>query len=409
MMSGSAEPARTLRTASPQEVGMSGPRLSELSSLLQEWVDKEDARTQAIEVLVARRGGIVFHEAFGRLTPAADSPKTPLRTIFRLASITKVLTATALMTLVDDGRVGLNRPVVEYVPEFKGEGKATVLVRHLLTHTSGLNEPEVEKFAHEHLADPVTPPPDSTIHPLIHRWYSLRYGAPLWKPPGTEMSYADFNFELAGEIVRRVSGMALDRFAESRIFRPLGMMDTHYCRADVPPERLVQRPPDPEDPAMPADPVMDEIGKVLGKERVFLASGLAASTAPDMAVLGQMFLNKGRYGSTRVLSPASVAAMTRNQIPGVKATFLEQYFPEASWGLGWSVHGSKTGLTGGLQSPSSFEHWGAGGPYIWVDPELDLIGVYFASIPNLPDISEENKFWRNDLFTDAVTAAVEDP
>jgi CubicO group peptidase (beta-lactamase class C family) len=395
--------ARTLSTGSPQKVGMSAARLRNVASLIRQWVDEGVAQT--MEVLVARRGVIVLHEVCGRLTPAPDSPPTPLNAIFRLASITKILTATALMSLVEEGRVGLNRPVVTYIPEFKGKGKEAVLVRHLLTHTSGLREEDVEKYAKERRSKARISPADPTIHPVIHELYSRRYGAPLWKPPGTEMSYADFNFDLAGEIVRRVSRTALDKFAESRIFRPLGMVDTHYCRVDAPPNRRVRRPPDPD---FPIGPEYEPLSAVVDTERVYNGSGLAVSTALDIAKFGQMFLNGGAYGAARILSPVSVAEMTRNQIPGIKATFGEEVFPEASWGLGWSVRGPKTGGCGGLYSSRTFEHWGAGGTYVWVDPEYEIIGVYFTSAPMKLKVLEAIKHLHNDLFTDAVTAAVED-
>lgn len=389
-----------LRRGTPREVGMSAARLKTVASLIRQWVDEGVAQT--IEVLVARRGKIVLHDVSGKLTPEPNSPRTLLNAIFPLASITKVLTATALMTLVDEGRVGLNRPVFFYIPEFKGEGKDKVLVRHLLTHTSGIREEELEKYASEQKGRLGLLPTESTIHPLAQEVLFMRYGAPLWKTPGSEMSYCGFNFNLAGEIVRRVSGASLDGFANSRIFKPLGMVDTHYSRVDAPASRCVRRPPDPP------DPLWDAITDAMENERMYFGSFGAVSTAMDVAILGQMFLNGGSYGPSRILSSASVAEMTRNQIPGVSASFMDEFFPEASWGLGWSVHGDKTGLAGGLLSSKSYEHGGAGGTYVWVDPELELVGVYFSSTNDSTTITDSLKYWRNDLFTDAVTAAIED-
>jgi CubicO group peptidase (beta-lactamase class C family) len=241
---------------------------------------------------------------------------------------------------------------------------------------------------------------------MMHEYYSLRYGAPLWKPPGTEMSYADFNFDLTGEIVRRVSGTSLDRFAESRIFRPLGMDDTSYCRVDVPAKRIVRRPPDEVDPSVPPDPLFKAIAAARERERIYAGSWGILTNALDIAKFGQMFLNGGAYGSARILSPVTVTEMTRNQIPGVGATFFKEVFPEASWGYGWSIHGPKTGGCGGLYSPMSFEHWGAGGTYFWVDPEFEIVGVYFSAIKILLKVSETEKHLRNDAFQDAVTASV---
>jgi CubicO group peptidase (beta-lactamase class C family) len=172
--------------------------------------------------------------------------------------------------------------------------------------------------------------------------------------------------------------------------------------------RRVIRPPDPPNPSVPPDPQLNAILAVREKERVYFASSMALTTVLDMAIFGQTFLNGGVYGRARVLSPASVNEMTRNQIPGIGAAFFEQFFTEASWGLGWSVHGPKTGLAGSLYSSRSFEHWGAGGTYLWVDPEFEIVGVYFSSTVISEKISDSLKYWRNDLFTDAVTAAVVD-
>jgi serine-type D-Ala-D-Ala carboxypeptidase len=392
--------ATTLRRGTPEEVGMSALRIHHLTDLAEGWVRENVAPTMVL--LAARRGRIVFHQAFGHLTPEADAPPTPLDAIFQLASITKVLTATAVMVLVEEGRVGLNRPVSGYIPDFRGEGKDRVLVRHLLTHTSGIHEQELEKHALERRGKIDLPSAEPALHPLAHEYLALRYDCPLWKPPGEEMSYADFNFDLAGEIVRRVTGTSLDRFARERIFRPLGMNDTYYCRVDAPPERRVRRP---QDPTASPDPLLEAVER----ERLCLGSNLALSTAADMATFGQMFLNGGAYGGARVLSPASVAAMTRNQLPGIRSTFMAEVFPEAGWGLGWSIHGSKTGFCGGLYSPEAFEHWGAGGTYCWVDPANEIVGVFFSVALYSPSDPQMFLKWRHDLFTDAVTAAVTEP
>jgi CubicO group peptidase (beta-lactamase class C family) len=373
---------------------MSAQKVRRAAELVKRWVDAGDM--QGIVVLVARRGTIILHEVFGKLAPEENAPALALDALFPIASMTKLITATAIMVLVEEGRVGLNRPVAEYIPEFGGEGKDAVLVHHLLTHTSGLNEEALEAHAKERTDTVAVPPAPTTLHPLINEYLWRRCGCPLWKPPGEEMSYADFNFDLAGEIVRRVSGRALDEFARERIFQPLGMKDTYYCRSDAPGHRRVRRQPDPT--------VDQSVEAVFDSERVCQGGGRAWSTAMDLAIFGQMFLDGGAYGGVRVLSPASVTAMTRNQIPGVSARFLEEYLPEASWGLGWSIHGRKTGLCGALYSAEAFEHWGNGGTYLWVDPVYAIVGVYFSIVPT----GIYTDPWRNDLFADAVTAAVMD-
>lgn len=300
-----------LRSGTPEEAGMSARRLKHGADLVERWVARGTLYNAGITV--ARRGIVVLREAFGPQTADPDSPPLTLDSIFTLASITKPITVTALMMLVDEGLVSLNRSVQEYIPEFAGEGKEAVMVHHLATHTSGLSEPVAERHAErKKLAIPV-PPPESTAHPEVHEHMFLRYDTPLWKPPGTEMSYSSLGIAFIGEIVRRVSGQSLAEFARERIFDPLGMKDSFYSVPASMRHRVVRRPA--EDPASYFDS--------LEVQEAPWAGGAAFSSPRDMAIFGQMFLNGGTYGEAQVLSRAAVAAMTRNQIPGIRAKYGE--------------------------------------------------------------------------------------
>src|SRR5262249_50261962 len=151
-----------------------------------------------------RRGIVALHEAFGRLRPELDSPPVQLDTIYPLASLTKPITATAIMCLVEDGLLGLNRPVAEYLPEFVGEGKQAVMVHHLLTHTSGLRDVDVFHYAETKRSTTNVPPPEPLLPPEWRDQLQLSYDAPLAMSPGTEMSYCNTNYELLAAIVERV-------------------------------------------------------------------------------------------------------------------------------------------------------------------------------------------------------------
>src|SRR5215470_17434571 len=308
-----------LRPGAPDEVGMSAQRVRHVRQLAAGWVAQ--GITSALVILVARRGVVVLHEAFGRLTPDDDAPPVQRGTIYPLSSLTKPITATAAMLLVEDGLLGLQQPVAEYLPEFRGEGKQEVRVYHLLTHTSGLRDEDVNAHAAQKWGVVAIPSPEETQHPWIHEYLFLRYDAPLWKPPGVEMSYCSYGYILLGEIVRRISGQALADFASARIFTPLGTQDTFYSVPDAVRARIVRRPLDAPWAAN------------FLQERPSAAGGVYA-TAMDMAIFGQMFLNRGRYGEVRMLSSAAVAEMTRNQIPGISAQERGEFFPEASWGFG---------------------------------------------------------------------------
>jgi len=391
---------------------MSTERIQHVVELAEGWVAQ--GITPSLVILVARRGMIVLHEAFGHLTPEDNSPSLELDTVFPLTSITKPVTTTAAMLLVEDGLLGLNRPVSEYIPEFVGEGKDAVMVHHLLTLTSGLREKDVIAHMDKKRGSVEMPPPDATQHPRVNEWLSLGYDAPLWRPPGTEMSYCSYGYELLSEIVRRVSGRSLGDFAQQRIFDPLGMKDTCYVVPDSMRHRIVRRPPDAPY-AGPEWPGYDNVPSILKSLLVGLdtpeyqetpwAGGGAYSTAKDMTIFGQMFLNGGSYGDARILSAVTVAEMTRNQISGISAQYRSEVFPEASFGFGWNVHGNKKALyDGSLYSPRGFRYSGAGGVLLWVDPVYEIVGAYFSVVLRLmPDDEPE---WPADLFMNAVTAAV---
>ena len=377
-----------LRLGTPQEVGISPLRVRQFVDLAAGWV--AEGITPALVILVARRGVVVVHEALGRLGPERDAPPLELDTIFPLASLTKPITATAIMILVEEGLLGLNRPVSWYIPEFTGEGKDRVMVHHLLTHTSGLRDEEVNAHAEVKKGTVEIPSPNETQHPRVNERLFLGYDAPLWKPPGTEMSYCNYGYHLLGEIVRRVSGRSLADFCRERIFQPLGMVDTWYVVPDSVEHRIVRRSTDAPGAEWYNSRELQETP--WGDWGVF-------STAMDMAIFGQMFLNRGAYGDARVLSPASVAEMTRNQIPGLSAWSGDEFFPEASWGFGWNVRGvKKSRYRGTLHSQKTFGHGGAGGVLLWVDPVYEIVGVWFS-------VQIEESCWSRDLFMDAVTTA----
>ena len=381
-----------LRPGLPEEVGMSAQKIQYIRGLAKDWVTQ--GIVSALVVLVARRGSIVLQESFGQLAPDRNtSPE--LDTLFPFGSATTLITTTAAMILVDDGLLGLNRPVSTYIPEFRGEGKERVMVHHLLTHTSGFREKEVRAYIKKKKGSIKIPPPEAGQHPEINEYLFLTYDTPLESLPGSEMDYQHYGIELLGEIVHRVSGRLLPDFARERIFEPLGMKDTYYTVPDSARDRVVKRPPDA--------PFADWLDGRELQEIPWAAWG-AFTTPGDMAIFCQMFLNRGRYGEVRILSPAAVTEMTCNQIPGVGAWFKDEFIPEASWGFGWNVHGHKRALGDGtLQSPQAFYQGNAGGLLMWVDPVYEIVGVYFSTALQL--IVQE---WPGDLFMNAVTAAVID-
>jgi len=386
-----------LRTGNPEEVGMSTQRVRHVADLAESWVAQ--GIHSSLVVMAARKGVVVLHEAFGHLTPERDTPPIGAEAIFPLASLSKPLTATLAMMLVEDGLLSLNRPVAEYIPEFTGEGKDKVMVHHLLTHTSGLTSEDVDLHKEKKATNEI-PPPAETQHPAVNEYLFPGYDAPLSIPPGIEQRYCDYAFELVGEIVRRVSGKCLEDFARERLFDPLGMKDTAYIVPEPASHRVVQRP---------ADLWLAILNSREWQLTPWAATG-AYSTAMDMAVFGQMYLNRGGYGDARILSPVTIAEMTRNQIPGISSRLVDEFFPEAGTGYCWFIRENKKVVAYGetLLSPQTFCHGGAGGIFLWVDPVYEIVGCYFSVDLGPITVAETYRYWRADLFINAVMASIVD-
>lgn len=400
-----------LRTGTPEEVGMSSRRIERLRRRAATWVDGK--LHSALVVMAARRGVIVLQEAFGKLTPDSASPPVQLDTIFPIASISKPIAATAVMILVEDALLGLNRPVQEYIPEFTGPGKEQIMVHHLLTHTSGLDDSAidlhiVQKTGTLDLIGLVER--QSMVHDL---YLELGYDAPLLCPPGQRHYYCQYGYELVGRIIERVSGQTLPAFVQERIFTPLGMKDSHYGLPREFHSRMVRRPDDasgtqPNTIGLVGAPLLC---RALGgfntdifMENVWTCCSVY-STAPDLLRFGQMFLNQGVYAGERILSPTTIALMRRNPASGVGAwSGQQQISNEASYGYGWVITGNTHHITNGsLTSPETLQHGGMGRTSIWIDPTYGLASIY-CSVEL--QCSFETLIWSGDLFINGITAAV---
>lgn len=384
-----------------EEVGMSTVKLGQLTRHAEQWIAKGDLL--GLVVLVARRGRVVLHRAFGRLGPATDDP-LPIDALFRLASLTKPITATAALILAEDGLLGLARPVVEYVPEFVGPDKDLVLVADLLTHTAGLRDEDVISHLRRKRAERRSTADWDDLPPALVAnapWAAClwdTYDVSLRTPPDVEMAYCSYGYDLLGEIIARASGQPLAGFAGERIFSPLGMNDTFYVYPASQAHRIAQPPP-----AGPRSAFLTAIDAI----RHPFGSGTAYATAADLAIFAQTFLNGGVYGETRILSPATVATMTRNQIPGIRAHWKGQDFREAGWGYGWSIEGAKRSrYYGALWSPQTYGHSGLGSTFLWIDPVYELVGICLSTVchPGLHGQSD----WRADLIANLVMGAIVD-
>ncbi len=382
----------TLREGMAEDAGLSPVVLATLRERAGEWV-AEGSRTRSLAAVVARRGIVAFNESFGPLTHEPDSPRLARDSLFAAGSVTKPVTATLALILVEDGLLGLTRKVTRYVPELRGDGVDQVQVHHLMTHTSGFTEETEDAIQQRVVAGQDLPPMESTQHPWTHRYLHALCPCALTRPPGVQMSYSQVNFGLLGEIVRRVSGQPLDVFARERLFAPLGMKDSSYRFDEAHGHRFVKR-----GPGVPFGEGLWDSEKTL--DIPFGHAGLN-STAQDLAIFCQMFLNKGRYGDARVLGRRAVEEMTRNQVPGIGTDTFGSWHDEASWGLGWGVQGSERWryYNGALTLPGSYHHGGAGGCFMLVDPAKELIMVYCSVCPDI-DVDTGEHRWDCDKFQD---------
>jgi len=250
------------------------------------------------------------------------------------------------------------------------------------------------------------PPCPENQHPLVHQMLDLFWDAPRAAPAGEVMIYSNLNYELLGEIARRLSGRGIEQLARERIFDALGMDHSYYAVPESASHRVVQRASglpfaDPE------SPFFQGLGSRQVQETPYAGAGL--HTAPiDMTIFAQAVLNGGRYGDARLLSPASVAAMTRDQIPGISARFFDKVMKHASWGYGWQVESPTKWpyFSGSLQPLGTLSHPGAGGSTFWIDPEHELVGAYFEVTTRVTEHMDH--LWKFDLFQNVITAAVEE-
>jgi CubicO group peptidase (beta-lactamase class C family) len=345
-----------LSTGKPEEVRMSAAILKEGVRFFREAVEWEDLR--GVVLLVARDGKIVLHEAIGWRN---KDKKIPMEkdTMFRMASNTKPIIATAISILVEDKKLNYNDNVRKYIPSFDNYRSGFIKIHHLLTHTSGFRirpifyTPLIQKSA-EH-------PDAPNLQLEVARFGET--GAD--EVPGTTFSYSNAGFNTLGALIEIASKQPLEVFVAEKIYKPLGMMDSYHHEVA---EKL--------------DGKLKRMSVVYGKrggkwvpawmpgnppQYPFIrASGGMISTAMDYAAFCQMFLNGGIYNGKRILKEETVKLMTSPQTASIY-TPDERERRADYYGYGWSV--SKNGV---------FSHGGSDGTAAWVDPEKKLIVLIFT-------------------------------
>ena len=286
-------------------------------------------------VLIGHNGAVVYRKAYGMRSLEPGREAMTVDTIFDLASLTKcIATATSVMKLVQEGKVRLNKPVANYLPEFAKNGKSDITVRELLTHFTGLTE-DLD---------------------LKTEWkgrdvaYQMVMDQKPAFPPGSRFLYSDINFETLGFLVEKVSGMRLNEYAAKNVFTPLEMKETRFL---PPAEWLPRIAPTEYDEGHHMlrgtvhDPTARRMGGVAGHAGLF-------STADDLAKFAQDMLT-----GFHVLTPLTVKKMTTPQQPPTSSALR---------GLGWDIHSPYSSPRGEIFPVGSFGHTGFTGTSIWIDP-----------------------------------------
>lgn len=374
-----------LSIGNPQSVGVSPERLARNDAMCEEAI--KSGGIPGVVALVARHGKIVYYKAYGMADNAAGRA---LKTddIFRIASQTKAVTATAVMMLWEEGKFRLDDPISNFIPDFKnpkvlntyneadntwtGEpAKREITIRDLLNHTSGLGygaidgDPRFQKmYAKAGIVEAFTTSP-LTIAENVKKLAKL----PLHHNPGEKFTYA-MGLDVLGYLIEIVSGMPFDKFLKTRLFDPLGMYDTAFYLPSDKASRLVavQRPEGGKWVRFPVT-FYDPDYPIKGAKTLFSGGGGLCSTAKDYATFLQMHLNGGELNGVRILSRTTEQMMRSQQVPN------ELFGQDSYFSLAFSTVNERGQAKGGSGSAGTFGWGGYFNTQYFADPKEEIVGV----------------------------------
>ena len=385
-----AGPRDLSTTVSPEAVGFDSARLKMFDDYMANTV--ATGRVAGMTTLLARHGQIVSFKTYGKASTDANTPMTP-DTIFRIYSMTKPITGTAMMVLFEQGKWRLDDPVTRYVPEFKNlrvvksikkdgsleleDMKRPPTMREIMSHTAGFGyglaqDHPVDKMYREKAVLGA-----SSLKEMIDRTATI----PLMFQPGTDWSYSSA-VDIQGYIIEKLSGMKFSDFMTQNVLKPLKMNDTAFFTGADKASRLA------------AVYVWDkDQNKIVEAKELFGSAmpdytkppamesggGGLVSTTMDYARFSQMILNKGELDGVRILSPASVELMGTNVIPksvlvNSNGTSVARFNEAVGFGLDFQVVNDAR-AAGSLQGDGSISWGGAAGTWFWIDPSNDVVAV----------------------------------
>ncbi|NQW37389.1 MAG: beta-lactamase family protein [Flavobacteriales bacterium] len=382
----SAQLSPPLTNASPASVGMSAERLTRIDVICEKAI--ADGDVPGMVVLVARNGKIVYHKAFGMADTTTKKPMAE-DAIFRIASQTKAITATAVMMLWEEGKFRLDDPIAKYIPEFKdarvletfNEKDSTfttkpadkpITIRHLLTHTSGIGYGMIDGdnrfrkiYQKAGIIDAFT-----TNHITLKKNIAKLASMPLHQNPGEKFVYSE-GLDVLGYFVEIISGIPFDQFLKSHIFEPLNMSDTWFYLPKSKENRLVPVYEKKEGKwsKLKANGIFDPDYPIKGAKSYFAGGAGLSSTAKDYTTFLQMYLNKGELNGIRFLSRTTVDFMMQKQ-------FLNIWKGAGSYyALAFEVINAKGASEGGRGSEGTFDWGGYFNTQYFGDPKEQVIGI----------------------------------
>ncbi|QDI93143.1 serine hydrolase [Salicibibacter halophilus] len=352
----SPDQADGLKPGSPGSAGMVEQELNDIDDLIQQGID--DRVTPGAVVLTAKNGMIAKEDAYGEVARYLDDDFTEMNnpvdmqtdTIFDVASITKVFTAISAMQLYENGEFDLDDQVANYIPEFNEGDKSEITIRHLITHTSGFED-----------WVPLYTEADSR-----EEAYDIVFSSELTHEPGSDYVYSDLNMISLAAVIEQITGERLDEYIEKNITEPLGMDDTMFN----PPESLQERTAATEyQPDVERGLVWGEVHD----ENAWVMDGVSGhaglfSTARDLAVFAQTFLNEGEYGEERILQPETVEKIGTNQLPDSL---------DDTHGLGWEL--DQAWYMGDLSESETIGHTGFTGTSVVINPNEQMMAILLTN------------------------------
>jgi CubicO group peptidase (beta-lactamase class C family) len=363
--------------------------LSSITEAMKPFVEKQEV--SGVVTVVAGREKILHVSAVGLANVEKNTPMSA-DTIFWIASMTKPITAAAILALQDDGKLNIDDPIGKYIPELKdlktADGKVHVVtIRHILSHTSGMAEASNEQTKNaKSLADLI---PAYAARPLVFA-------------PNAKWSYCQSGINTAGRIVEVVSGMSLPEFFERRFFGPMGMKDTTFYLSESQMPRLALSYKRGADGKLEAAPNFILQGKSpTDRDRYPAANGGLYSTGPDYARFCQMLLNNGTLDGKTYLKSESVKLMSTVTTGELKTGFT----PGNGWGIGCCIVREPQGVTAML-SPGTFGHGGAHGTQAWIDPAKGVAYVLMIQRSNFANMGGADGSDVRKAFQDAAAGAL---